>query len=292
VSQCGSDSCCASPVIPCGSFKRDYDGAAHDDDSHDATLFDFRLDSYEVTIARFRAFVEAGQGTQQSPPEEGSGAHPKFANSGWQSAYNDHLVADRDTLERALEGLLIDACDPGLASYRANPGDNDLMPVNCVTWYEAFAFCAWDGGRLASEAEWNYAAAGGEQQRRFPWEAPANELNVGLAVFGCNAVPCPGDTGIARVGSRRDGVGRYGHFDLAGNLAEWVRDNVPALERYKDPCSDCVEFAGEGERGRRGGAFDSRPADDPFNELEVSHRSRLAPNTRDDSMGIRCARPF
>lgn len=289
---CGpsSDNCCSAPPIPCGNFSRDYDGAEFDDDSRTATLSDYRLELYEVTVARFRAFVEAGGGTAESPPAEGSGAHPGFANSGWQKSYDTALLPDRAALVAALVGQNADDCHPESASYDEVSSDRDLLPINCVSWYEAFAFCAWDGARLPSEAEWNYAAAGGGEQRVFPWETPAEDYNVGLAVYGCNALPCPGDTGIARVGSRPDGVGRFGHFDLSGNVAEWLRDHIGNLSNYRLPCQDCVEIAGDTPRGRRGGAFDSRPDQEPFNELKVSYRSRLAPETRDDSMGIRCAR--
>ncbi len=292
VPSCGprGDSCCAAAAIPCGSFRRDYDGGEYDDDSRVATLSDYRLELYEVTVSRFRAFVEAGGGTQQNPPVEGSGAHPRFANSGWQASDNARLLPDTQALVAALGGQLADDCEPQNATYSETSSDRDLLPINCVTWYEAFAFCAWDGGRLPSEAEWNHAAAGGDEQRVFPWAEPADDYNLGLAVYGCASLPCPGDTGIAQVGARPDGAGRFGHFHLAGNVAEWLRDHIGNLSQYKLPCDDCVEIAGDAPRGRRGGAFDSLPDQEPFNELKVSYRARLPPETRDDTMGIRCAR--
>ncbi len=48
-------------------------------------------------------------------------------------------------------------------------GSNENQPINCVTWYEAFAFCISDGGYLPTAAEWNYAAAGGSDQRAYPF---------------------------------------------------------------------------------------------------------------------------
>ena len=45
--------------------------------------------------------------------------------------------------------------------------------MNCVNWFEAYAFCIWDGGFLPSDTEWEYAAAGGSLQREYPWGSTA-----------------------------------------------------------------------------------------------------------------------
>jgi len=54
--------------------------------------------------------------------------------------------------------------------------------MNCVNWYLAFAFCTWASSRLPTEAEWNYAAAGGDEQRRYPWGNEDPGADIALAV--------------------------------------------------------------------------------------------------------------
>ena len=163
------------------------------------------------------------------------------------------------------------------------PGSNEHRPINCVTWYEAFAFCAWDGGRLPTEAEWNYVAAGGEEQRLYPWGAT---IDLSRASYDCRA-----DGSAQGVCSLADllavgalvpaGSGRWGHADLAGNVGEMVLDR---FADYADPCTDCGILSG-GDPVVRGGGFDA-------SEQGVSTLVRgAAPATaRAAHTGFRCAR--
>ena len=139
----GMGSCCEpAETVPGGTFLRGYDAAsdAYNEMSYPATVSPFVLDKYEVTVGRFRAFVEAGQGTQASPPGAGSGAHPKLAGSGWDSGWNTSLVADTSALKAAFK------CSATYQTWTDTPGTNENKPMNCVSWYEAMAFCIWDGG--------------------------------------------------------------------------------------------------------------------------------------------------
>jgi formylglycine-generating enzyme len=270
----GSKSCCASNVVTGGAFNRSNDGA------FPATVSDFKLDVYEVTVGRFRAFVNAGKGTQASPPAPGDGAHPKIASSGWDSGFNGSLTATSDTFKAALK------CDAPYPAWTDAPVGNETLPMNCMTWFEAFAFCAWDGGRLPTETEWNYAAAGGGEQRAYPWGAgiDSNKASYECTADGSGAGSCM-FTDMLPVGSKSpQGDGRWGQADLAGNVWEWALDVHQSPYRLA-PCMDCADLQVASSRVFRGGAF---PNDAYY--LLASTRLNQAPTDRDYDVGVRCAR--
>ncbi|WP_437284914.1 formylglycine-generating enzyme family protein [Sorangium sp. So ce406] len=279
-----TEDCCAGALVPCGTYLRSYDGISSTDDSFPAAVSDFRLDKYEITVGRFRAFVDAGQGVQANPPAIGAGRHPHVDGSGWIANWRGMLTSNTAALKSALK------CNgDNLWTWTDEPGANEELPINCITWFEAFAFCAWDGGRLPSEAEWNYAAAGGDEHRTFPWGA--DDVDVTRAAFDCT-----GDGSAARscalsdilpVGSKPRGDGRWGHSDLAGNVWEWVMDW--SHDELLTPCIDCVELRRpEGDdpmRVQRGGSFRA-----PAKDMRVAERDAGNPTDRVNNIGARCAR--
>lgn len=275
----GDGSCCASPLVPAGSFYRDLDATGYGTQSYPATLSAFRLDQYEVTVARFRQFVAAGQGTQQAPPPEGAGARTLggVANQGgWDPAWNAELAPDTKTLEAGLH------CNAFLPTWTDAPGLNEALPINCLTWYEAMAFCAWDGGFLPTEAEWDYAAQGGDQQRNYPWSSPPSSPTIGCSYTNYNS--CAGGT-ANRVGSESPaGDGRWGQADLAGNVWEWLLDTYQ--QPYASgPCDDCASLTAEPSRSARGGGFTNSQ-----DTVRPSGRGSYDPLTRGYLVGVRCAR--
>jgi formylglycine-generating enzyme len=276
---CGplNESCCTSLLVPGGTFDRSYDGVApYADTSYPATLADFYLDKYEITVGRFRQFVNAGMGTRANPPASGAGAHLGLTGSGWDSTWNTSLPANTAALEAAIE------CDLTYQTWTHTAGSNESMPVNCLDWYTAFAFCAWDGGRLATEAEWNYAASGGSDQRYYPWSIPATSTTIDDS----HAVYCGGLCSTRSVGSKSPkGDGKWGQSDLAGNVWEWTLDRYESP--YPMPCDNCADLSTVSGRVLRGGAFANSAS-----ALRSAYRSYdYAPkNTNSSYVGSRCAR--
>ena len=156
-------------------------------------------------------------------------------------------------------------------------GANESMPMNCITWTEAAAFCAWDGGRLPTEAEWNYAAAGGSDQRVYPWSSPPTSqmLDLTYASYG---------TTLSPVGAKPNGDGRWGQSDLIGNVAEWTVDWF--ADPYTNPCVDCgANLPVTTTHSHRGGGISGSPS-----AITSSGRRAATPDHRSVALGVRCAR--
>ncbi len=271
-----NDDCCASAVVPGGTFKRSYDGVTYLDATRTATVSDFRLDTYEVTVGRFRGFVVAYPDSQ---PKVGTGKNPNNpADPGWDSAWDSALPGDQVGLASALHCY-------SYTTWTPSPSDSENLPMGCITWFEAQAFCIWDGGRLPTEAEWNYAAAGGSEQRVFPWSNPPNSTTTDgtYAVYGpASFVP---------VGSSSPkGDSKWGQADLAGSVDEWVLDWYSKdYAQAPRPCLNCAAFTagptstGRASRGGNAAASDS-------NNILTSIRYQDLPSARANAIGFRCAR--
>jgi formylglycine-generating enzyme required for sulfatase activity len=262
--------------VPGGTFYRSYDGVDFTDKSYPATVADFSLDKYEITVGRFRQFVNAGMGTQANPPAAGAGAHPLIAGSGWDSTWKTNLAANTASLEAAVK------CFAGYQTWTDTEGSNESQPMNCLNWYLAFAFCAWDGGRLPTEAEWNYAASGGSEQRHYPWSSPATSTTIDDSY----AVYCGGScSGTQKVGSKSPkGDGKWGQSDLAGNVTELTLDWYSST--YPMPCNNCTAVATASSRVVRGGYYD----DDASHIRSDDRGAGSRPANFDNHVGARCAR--
>jgi len=290
---CGTsnESCCTSPLVTGGSFKRDNDA------NYPATVSTFRLDKYEVTVGRFRKFVSAVVGGWT--PAAGAGKHTHLnggaglknsAAAGYEAGWDPQWSVDELPANKATwDGGTALGCNADYQTWTSSSGANETRPINCVSWYKAVAFCIWDGGFLPSEAEWNYAAVGGSAQRAYVWGATAPGMNANLAVYGCylnGTGTCSGVTNIAPVGSIPLGNGLFGQADLAGNVWE---HNLDGMTDYAATCDNCayLDLNGPGYTlpARRGGAYD-----ETISEVASSSRGNYPPWWNGWQNGLRCAR--
>jgi sulfatase modifying factor 1 len=292
---CGTqgESCCTSIEVPGGTYARTYTyddaGAGPSAASNTAMISGFRLDKYEVTVWRFRQFVNA-LSNDGYLPAAGSGKHVHLNDGAGLSAVgasgtsfeSGWLTSDSPQIHLPYDVR----SDATFHTYTDAPGANDSKPVNCVSWYDAAAFCIWDGGFLSSEAEWEYAASGGSDLRRYPWGAndPGDPIKDGYAAYLCEDMFCTGVSNIPDVGSAPHGAGRWGHLDLAGSMKEWTLDWYGG---YTEPCQDCTYVGASAGRSLRGGSFESG-ASALLSPLRESASPGLGGNSAE--RGIRCAR--
>jgi formylglycine-generating enzyme len=297
LTDCGpsGESCCTSLEVAGGTYYRTYTntGSGPTGEADPATISGFRLDKYLVTVGRFRSFVAAWSGGYAPPAGSGKHAHlnageglanseaPGTFETGWLSSDDANLAPTDANLTTSCSG------DTG-ETWTATAGNNESLPITCANWYEAYAFCIWDGGFLPSEAEWEYAAAGGSEQREYPWASTDPGTSSQYAIYDCNYGLFCADYGIAPVGTASLGAGRWGQLDMAGEVWEWNMDWF--VDPYADPCTDCAYLGTSGAgRGLRGGGsamgawlYAYRQVDPP-DEFDT-------PTTGGDDTGFRCAR--
>jgi formylglycine-generating enzyme required for sulfatase activity len=234
----------------------------------------YGLDRYEVTVGRMRAFVEAyDKPALLTSLAGGLGEHPDIAGTDWQGGWDDELPDTANDLETSL------LCDDS-QTWTSMPGANETYPINCVSWYLAYAFCAWDEGRLATEAEWERAAIGGEENRLYPWgsTAPSDAL--------ANYSATDNSTNVD-VFAKPAGAGRYGQEGIAGSIWEWVFDDHDPMwySGAGNDCQDCANTDDVGARVMRGGDWQ-------YNAPSLRGAERFPGSAGADWLGsgIRCAR--
>lgn len=170
------------------------------------------------------------------------------------------------------------ACDA--APYGDDPTlGAEEHPVVGVAWQDAARFCAWVLRRLPTEAEWELAARGNDDLRRWPWKGPFRPR------FANTARQDDLHDQSAPVNTYPAGESPYGVLNMAGNAAEWTADYYDPT--YYGTAPETLNPTGPKtgrERVVRGGSYR-----DPAHLTRVSARRGMLPTESDSTVGFRCA---
>ena len=244
--------------IPAGEFKMGCDGSnpAEPADTctagpthplHDVYLDAYYIDKYEVTNAQYKACVDDGW---CGPP----------SLAGGEAISSSHTRT----------------------SYYGNP-TYDNYPVIYVSWNHAEGYCTWVDKRLPTEAEWEKAARGDSDTRKYPW---GNEILDCSRANYCPSWPddcCVGDTTV--VGSYATDTSPYGVMDMSGNVIEWVNDWWQEDYYDSSPYSNPPGPSAGSDRVIRGGSWGSVPF-----IARNAYRWKFPPYHAIDYTGFRCAK--
>lgn len=269
---------CGQVGVPGGTFVLGGDVDAYLDMPAAGTMSvsAFSIDAYEVTVSRFRQYWQAGAPAPSTDPI----AYPGGAVP-WGGA-----VAEPRTAQQT--------GDPD-CTWSETSGSYEAHPIDCVDWYTAQAFCVWDGGRLPTEAEWEFVARdwvvdGLTAGRSYPWGPQDPSLTC--PPDRCQLSSCPADDGLhtRRVGSFPTGA-CGGVFDLQGNVHEWAADSYDdytnptcwnGIPRVNPVCTD----PSSGNRLVRGGGW----YDSDYESFHNASRGRQNLTYLGSTLGFRCVR--
>lgn len=223
----------------------------------------FLMDKHPVTVAEFRAFVEATDyGTEAE----------RFGNAG---------VFDT----RARRWSMVDGATWHHPFGPDQPAAPDDHPVTQVSWNDAVAYARWAGKRLPSEIEWEHAARGGHNARsRYAWgdhlvengHAHANTWN---GIFPLYDKGTDGYRGTSPVGAF--GETELGLTDMGGNVWEWTADWYRSYDQRGQPFTPTTGS----EKAQRGGSYLCSP--NYCHGYRVSARSHSTPESSLAHVGFR-----
>lgn len=224
--------------VPAGPFLMgSEEGAPAERPAHRVVLGAYYIGKYLVTNAQYERFVK---------------------DTGHRVPYLDDPRAQSENWDR---------------ESRTYPPGRARHPVVLVSWHDAQAYCAWAGGRLPTEAEWEKAARGGLEGKRYPW---GDEIHPGLANYDTQS-------GTTPVGTYPPNG--YGLYDMAGNVWEWVADWYDAHYYSTSPVENPQGPQTGTVRVLRGGAWLL------FAQFcRVAYRFRNSPDFRFPLIGFRLAR--
>ncbi len=268
---------------------------------HEVYLDAFYIDQYEVTNARYQAFVLAtGHRVPVQEEKKKTRTQDVAARNGLQQSRPEDIMKMKGDLPEE-DDIIFDL----------NVWDGDQvpeiakeLPVVLVSWDDALAYCDWAGRRLPTEAEWEKSARG-DDARLYPWgdKWDRNRSNNGSYQADRELIRLEWwqrwwlreglaqqeKEGVASlqtvVGNFESGVSPYGVYDLAGNVWEWGRDWFSEDAYIKSQIKNPTGPPNGTHRVARGGSFM-----DPRNRLRASARIKLESSARRPNIGFRCAK--
>ena len=266
-------------------FKDDAEGPVRE-----VTLNPFFVDTMAVDNRQFKAFVDDTKYVTEAE------------QFGWSFAFRNHLpkkFADKLAKTNAVVGLQWWIAVPG-ASWKRPEGERSTLkgredhPAVHVSFNDAIAFSQWAGKRLPTEAEWEYAARGGLEQKLFPWGDQLTPLgkhrcNVWQGRFPQEDTGEDGYTGTCPVDAFKPNA--LGLYNVAGNVWEWVNDWFSTTWHVQDtPATRNNPWGADtGDRKvQKGGSFLCHLS--YCNRYRVAARMNNTPDSSASNSGFRCVR--
>jgi formylglycine-generating enzyme len=239
----------------------------------------FEIDTCPVTNAEFADFIDA------------TGYRTEAEVFGWSFVFWSHIPAERFTelVEDTAAHTPWWCKVPGAAwNHPEGPGssldDRARHPVVHVSWNDALTYAAWASKALPTEAQWEYAARGGLEQKLYPWgdelEPGGRHLcNIWQGDFPQNDSALDGYAGTCPVDSFP--ANDYGLYSVAGNVWEWCADWFHTDHSLASP--------GQGEaKVMKGGSFLCHAS--YCNRYRVAARTSNTPDSSTSNIGFRCVR--